>query len=150
MQAVSKIPTVTLQPWVISFFTFHNKKRPYIILKWAETNNGYLAPKTKAKKKPIWITNNLSRQLVHKWRAQEQAILVGTNTVKEDNPSLTVRDWTGNNPIRVVLNKYKKLSKDFSVFNNQAETLILTENTAIAICAALHKHNINSIILFCL
>jgi len=129
------------------FFTFHNKKRPYIILKWAETNNGYLAPKTKAKKKPIWITNNLSRQLVHKWRAQEQAILVGTNTVKEDNPSLTVRDWTGNNPIRVVLNKYKKLSKDFSVFNNQAETLILTENTAIAICAVLHKHNINSIII---
>ena len=78
------------------FFTFHNKKRPYIILKWAETADGFIAPKTKNEKKPVWITNTYSRQVVHKWRAEEQAILVGTNTVLEDNPSLTVRDWTGN------------------------------------------------------
>ncbi len=108
------------------FFTFHNKKRPYIILKWAETANGFMAPIHKDEKKPVWITNNYSRQLVHKWRAEEQAILVGTNTVIEDNPSLTVRDWTGNNPIRVVLDKNLKLGKDDKVFDNEAETIVLS------------------------
>ena len=92
------------------FFTFHNKKRPYIILKWAETNDGFIAPNSKDEQKPVWITNQLSRQLVHKWRAEEQAILVGTNTVIKDNPSLTVRDWTGENPIRVVLDRNSLLS----------------------------------------
>ena len=79
------------------FFTFHNKKRPYIILKWAESLDGFIAPLTKVKKEPVWITNDYSRQLVHKWRSEEQAILVGTNTIIDDNPSLTTRDWTGNN-----------------------------------------------------
>ena len=99
------------------FFTFHNKKRPYIILKWAETKDGFIAPQTKDEQKPVWITNIYSRQLVHKWRAEEQAILVGTNTVIEDNPSLTVRDWYGNNPIRIVLDRNSKLDTSFSVFN---------------------------------
>ena len=58
------------------FFTFHNKKRPYIILKWAETIDGFIAPETKPNKKPVWITNEFSRQIVHKWRAEEQAIVV--------------------------------------------------------------------------
>jgi len=58
------------------FFTFHNKKRPYIILKWAETADGFIAPLHKRVKQPVWITNQYSRQLVHKWRAEEQAILV--------------------------------------------------------------------------
>ncbi|WP_179007755.1 bifunctional diaminohydroxyphosphoribosylaminopyrimidine deaminase/5-amino-6-(5-phosphoribosylamino)uracil reductase RibD [Winogradskyella forsetii] len=108
------------------FFTYHNKKRPYIILKWAETADGFMAPIHKDEKKPVWITNNYSRQLVHKWRAEEQAILVGTNTVIEDNPSLTVRDWTGHNPIRVVLDKNLKLGKDYKVFDNEAETIVLS------------------------
>ena len=69
------------------FFTFHNKHRPYIILKWAETKDGFIAPKSKVEQKPVWITNEISRQLVHKWRAEEHAILVGTNTVLADNPS---------------------------------------------------------------
>lgn len=129
------------------FFTFHNKKRPYIILKWAETADGYIAPKHKNEKKPVWIANTISRQLVHKWRSEEQAILVGTNTVTHDNPSLTVRDWCGNNPIRVVLDKNDKLTKDHDVFNKDAETLVLRENTAQTICDALYNHNINSIII---
>ncbi|WP_299365837.1 bifunctional diaminohydroxyphosphoribosylaminopyrimidine deaminase/5-amino-6-(5-phosphoribosylamino)uracil reductase RibD [Winogradskyella sp.] len=136
------------------FFTFHNKKRPYIILKWAESADGFIAPKTKSEKKPVWITNIYSRQLVHKWRAEEQAILVGTNTVVEDNPSLTVRDWKGQNPTRVVLDSSSKLKKDFVVFNNQSETIRITNsdidfNRPIAsqICKLLYERSINSIII---
>jgi diaminohydroxyphosphoribosylaminopyrimidine deaminase/5-amino-6-(5-phosphoribosylamino)uracil reductase len=75
------------------FFTFHQKKRPYIILKWAATADGFIAPEMPKpvqhdKLKPVWITNQYSRQLVHKWRSEEQAILVGTNTVLDDNPKL--------------------------------------------------------------
>ena len=153
------------------FFSFHNKKRPYIILKWAETNDGFIAPIIKDEKKPVWITNQYSRQLVHKWRAEEQAILIGTNTVVEDNPSLTVRDWKGNNPTRVVLDKRLKLNSDYNVFNDNAETVVIsseikdrklkTENQlniefidwnlkqkiAQQICDVLYNRNINSIII---
>ena len=69
------------------FFTFHKNKRPYVILKWAESQDGFLSPIYKDEKKPFWITNQYSRQLVHKWRTEEQAILVGTNTVLDDNPN---------------------------------------------------------------
>lgn len=136
------------------FFTFHNKKRPYIILKWAETADGFMAPIKKDEKKPVWITNKYSRQLVHKWRAEEQAILVGTNTVIEDNPSLTVRDWSGENPIRVVLDRTSKLNSDYSIFNDEAKTIRVTDKDidfekpiAIQIADVLFKQNINSIII---
>lgn len=136
------------------FFTFHNKKRPYIILKWAETADGFIAPETKNEQKPVWITNEYSRQLVHKWRAEEQAILVGTNTVLQDNPSLTARDWTGQNPIRIVIDKENKLSEAYTVFNNEAKTITLSnkdidfsKNTAQQICDRLFKNNINSVII---
>ena len=144
------------------FFTFHHKHRPYIILKWAETSDGFMAPITKNEKKPVWITNSLSRQLVHKWRSEEQAILVGTSTVSEDNPSLTVRDWAGNSPIRIVLDQHLRLSKTHHIFNDQAKTLIIsgvdtddtiyidwTKKNAIAqqICDALYNRHINSVII---
>jgi len=136
------------------FFTFHNKKRPYIILKWAETADGFIAPIQKDEKKPVWITNTYSRQLVHKWRAEEQAILVGTNTVTEDNPSLTVRDWSGKNPIRVVLDKDLKLSSDYNIFNEDAKTIRITNKTidfdkpiATQIAKLLHQQSINSVII---
>ncbi len=136
------------------FFTFHNKKRPYIILKWAETTDGFIAPKFKNEQKPVWITNPYSRQLVHKWRAEEQAILVGTNTVLEDNPSLTIRDWEGKNPIRVIIDKDLKLNADFKVFNSEAETIRISQkdidfNQPVAnqIATILYKKNINSIII---
>lgn len=130
------------------FFAFHNKKRPYIILKWAETLDGFVAPKTKDKLKPIWITNEISRQLVHKWRAEEQAILVGSNTVLQDNPTLTVRDWTGENPIRIILDGKNSLSKDLNVFNNEAETIVINSKMETKeICDVLHKNNINSVII---
>lgn len=109
------------------FFTFHNKKRPYIILKWAQSADGFLSPSEKDEKKPVWITNSYSRQLVHKWRTEEHAILVGYNTVIEDNPSLTARDWKGLNPIRVVLDKFNSLEKSFDIFNNDANTIIVSD-----------------------
>ena len=136
------------------FFTYHNKKRPYTILKWAESKDGFIAPISKDEQKPVWITNTYSRQLVHKWRSEEQAILVGTNTVLEDNPSLTVRDWTGENPIRVVLDKESKLNSNFNVFNDAAEAFRITNREidfnkpiAIQIADILYKKNINSIII---
>ena len=136
------------------FFTYHNKKRPYIILKWAETEDGFIAPETKDKQQPVWITNTYSRQLVHKWRAEEQAILVGTNTVIEDNPSLTVRDYSGENPIRIVIDKSNKLDESYKIFDASAQTIRLTKNEldfnqplAPQICEILHQHNINSVII---
>ncbi len=136
------------------FFTCHNKKRPYIILKWAETTDGFIAPETKNELKPVWITNESSRQLVHKWRTEEQSVLVGTNTILQDNPSLTVRDWTGKNPVRIVLDKDKKLSENFTVFNVEAETISISKkdidfssNIAKQICDLLYAKEINSIII---
>ncbi|MHA7844158.1 MAG: bifunctional diaminohydroxyphosphoribosylaminopyrimidine deaminase/5-amino-6-(5-phosphoribosylamino)uracil reductase RibD [Winogradskyella sp.] len=136
------------------FFTFLNKKRPYIILKWAETQDGFIAPLSKDEQKPVWITNIYSRQLVHKWRAEEQAILVGTNTVIADNPSLTVRDYEGENPIRIVLDNTNKLNKNYNVFDASAKTIQFTNNeldfdkpTASQICSALYQHNLNSVII---
>ena len=136
------------------FFTFHNKKRPFIILKWAETTDGFIAPETKQEQKPVWITNSYCRQLVHKWRAEEQAILVGANTVLEDNPSLTVRSWTGKNPTRVVLDITSSLTDSYNVFNSEVETLRITEsdinfntNLAAQICNYLYSKDIQSIII---
>ncbi|MBV1922613.1 MAG: bifunctional diaminohydroxyphosphoribosylaminopyrimidine deaminase/5-amino-6-(5-phosphoribosylamino)uracil reductase RibD [Flavobacteriaceae bacterium] len=149
------------------FFTFQNKKRPYIILKWAETKDSFIAPSEKHRKdkKPVWITNKKSRQLVHKWRAQEHAILVGTNTVLQDNPSLTTRDWEGNTPVRIVLDKSLKITEDHSVYNKEVKTIIITEKEksnnenlffemidfsqpiAKQICTVLHKHRVISVII---
>ena len=109
------------------FFTVQNKIRPYIILKWAETKNGFIAPQKRDTIAPVWITNQYSQQLVHKWRSEEHAILVGTNTVIEDNPKLTVRSWSGNNPIRIVLDKNLRISKKASVFDESAKTIVFTE-----------------------
>jgi diaminohydroxyphosphoribosylaminopyrimidine deaminase / 5-amino-6-(5-phosphoribosylamino)uracil reductase len=109
------------------FFTFHTKKRPYIILKWAESADGFIAPISKEKQEPVWLSNAFSRQLVHKWRSEEQAILVGTQTVLDDNPKLDVRDWKGNNPIRIVLDKSGKISTDYYVADGKTKTIFITE-----------------------
>jgi diaminohydroxyphosphoribosylaminopyrimidine deaminase / 5-amino-6-(5-phosphoribosylamino)uracil reductase len=109
------------------FFTFHNKKRPYIILKWAESGDGFIAPISKEKQEPVWLSNTFSRQLVHKWRSEEQAILVGTQTVLEDNPKLDARDWSGNNPIRIVLDKSGKINSNYNVADGKIKTIFITE-----------------------
>ncbi len=136
------------------FFTFHNKKRPYIILKWAETADGFIAPQNKTENKPVWITNSYSRQLVHKWRSEEQSILVGTQTVIDDNPKLDVRDWTGNNPVRIVLDKNNRISKESLIFDSSSKTILITdsqinhlENIASQLANYLYDSNLQSVII---
>jgi len=129
------------------FFTYHKRKRPYIILKWAQTSDGYIAPKHRNKKAPVWITNSHSRQLVHKWRSEEQAILVGAQTVLADNPSLTTRDWHGKSPLRIVLTNGIALPKDACIFNDQAETLVITSQDPKEISDILYKKEVQSIII---
>lgn len=108
------------------FFTFHEKKRPYIILKWAKSQDNFIAPlKQKGK---FWMTSNESKKIVHKWRSEENAILVGKNTVLKDDPLLTVRLYNGKNPIRIIINKKSDLSEKFNIFNKQAETIIYNES----------------------
>ncbi|WP_340198434.1 bifunctional diaminohydroxyphosphoribosylaminopyrimidine deaminase/5-amino-6-(5-phosphoribosylamino)uracil reductase RibD [Ascidiimonas sp. W6] len=113
------------------FFTFHTEKRPYLILKWAESADGFLSPATTKTTKqiaqPIWISNKFSRQLVHKWRSEEQAILVGTNTASIDNPSLTTRNWYGKSPVRVLLDRNLRLSTHLKLLDNTVPTLVFTE-----------------------
>ena len=144
------------------FFTFHEKKRPYVILKWAESKDGFIAPKNQ--NKPFWMTSSESKKLVHKWRAEEEAILVGRITAKKDNPSLTVREVAGSNPIRIIIDKNLKLSSDLNLFNSEAKTIIFntikSEETGTNqfvkidfnylienILEELHKQNIQSVII---
>jgi diaminohydroxyphosphoribosylaminopyrimidine deaminase/5-amino-6-(5-phosphoribosylamino)uracil reductase len=111
------------------FFTFHQKQRPYIILKWAQSANGKIGSKDSER---ILISNDYSNRLVHKWRSEEAAILVGTNTVLKDDPSLTTRLWKGNNPIRIVIDKELKIAPSSKTFDEEAETLVfnLSKNSA--------------------
>lgn len=106
------------------FFTFYEKKRPYIILKWAQTQDGFIARPNGDSK---WISNKLARTLVHKWRSEVQAIMVGTNTLLTDDPALTTRLWEGKNPLRVCLDRKLKAPGSFKIFNDQAPTLIVNE-----------------------
>ncbi len=103
------------------FFSFHEKKRPFIILKWAQTADGFIAPESKNK---IQITGELSQQQVHKWRSEEQSILVGKNTVLSDNPQLNVRLWRGKNPIRLIIDSKLSIPKNLKIFNNETPTII--------------------------
>jgi len=148
------------------FFTFHQKKRPYIILKWAQTIDGFIAPKIQEKREPVWITNQYSKQLVHKWRSEEQSILVGTNTAIADNPKLNTRLWKGENPVRVVIDKDLKIPQESALFDGTIKTIVLTENEKKSdnnnlafekldfqqalpnqICEVLYRHNLQSVII---
>ncbi|MGB5370521.1 MAG: bifunctional diaminohydroxyphosphoribosylaminopyrimidine deaminase/5-amino-6-(5-phosphoribosylamino)uracil reductase RibD, partial [Flavobacteriaceae bacterium] len=152
------------------FLTFHGKRRPLIILKWAQTIDGFIAPapgKRAKDPKPFWITNTVSRQRVHQWRSEEQAILVGTNTVLEDNPKLDVRHWKGKNPIRIVIDKELRIKGRYHVLDGSIPTLVITqqgnaaayqkgidyialdwsENIAAALCVALYERQISSVLV---
>lgn len=102
------------------FFSYHEKKRPYIILKWAESNDGFLDKNFE----PTAISNSLVNQYVHQLRADEHAILVGTQTTLNDNPSLTVRHISGENPIRILIDFDLKVPLDFKIFNSESRTLV--------------------------
>ena len=102
------------------FFTQITKKRPYIILKWAQTRDGYLA---RADYNSKWISNSYSRQLVHRWRSEEDGIMVGTKTAYYDNPKLNVRDWTGRDPVRIVIDQQLILDDNLSLFDHSQPTI---------------------------
>lgn len=106
------------------FFTFHTRKRPYIILKWAQTQDGYFAPADRSR---LQVSNERSMQLVHKWRTEEAAIMVGFNTALNDNPQLTARLWEGRQPLRIVLDKKLQLPVTHHVFDTAAATWIINE-----------------------
>lgn len=116
------------------FITFHEKQRPYIILKWAESQDGFLSPfeyEKSANHDPVWLTNAYSKQLVHQWRAEEQAILVGTHTALMDNPSLTARLWKGSHPLRLLIDRQLRVPQTASIFSADAETLVFTEKKSL-------------------
>ncbi|WP_405265849.1 bifunctional diaminohydroxyphosphoribosylaminopyrimidine deaminase/5-amino-6-(5-phosphoribosylamino)uracil reductase RibD [Cellulophaga sp. Ld12] len=152
------------------FLTFQEKKRPYLILKWAETRDGFIAPETHLRteeKQAFWITSPYSRQLVHQWRTEEQAILVGTNTVLADNPKLNVRSWTGRNPTRIIIDRNLKIDASHHVLDKSVKTIVFTaisdeskynpdveyllidfsKEIAAQICEALYLQNIQSILI---
>lgn len=102
------------------FFTFHEKKRPFIILKWAQSADGLIDKDFK----PTQISNSLSKQFVHQMRSEEHAILVGKNTTLHDNPSLTVRKIEGRNPVRILIDFNLEVPENFNIYNNEAKTII--------------------------
>lgn len=119
------------------FFTFHTKHRPYIILKWAQTADGFMAPlnppggrtygdsdEGKVIHERLLISNEYSNRLVHKWRSEEAAILIGTNTALVDNPALTTRLWAGPSPVRLVLDMDLRLPSSLQLFNREVRTII--------------------------
>lgn len=105
------------------FFTFHEKKRPYLILKWAESQDGFIDKDYK----PTKVSNELASQFVHKIRSEEHAILVGTQTALIDNPSLTTRLIEGRNPVRILIDFELKVPRDFKIYNNEAPTLVFNQ-----------------------
>jgi diaminohydroxyphosphoribosylaminopyrimidine deaminase/5-amino-6-(5-phosphoribosylamino)uracil reductase len=105
------------------FFTFHEKKRPFIILKWAESNDGFIDKDFK----PTQISNELASQFVHQIRSEEHAILVGTQTALNDNPSLTTRLIEGRNPVRILIDFDLKVPQEFKIYNNEAPTLVFNQ-----------------------
>jgi diaminohydroxyphosphoribosylaminopyrimidine deaminase/5-amino-6-(5-phosphoribosylamino)uracil reductase len=110
------------------FFTFHEKKRPYITLKWAQSDDGFIDIKREKNTKiePHWIIGKSERILVHKWRASEQTILAGGETVRTDNPQLNVRDWKGNNPVRLILTGSGSLPADLAMNTLIGSTVIFS------------------------
>jgi diaminohydroxyphosphoribosylaminopyrimidine deaminase/5-amino-6-(5-phosphoribosylamino)uracil reductase len=146
------------------FFTFHEKRRPYVILKWAQTSDGYLDKNREIGEKGVnWISSPESKVLVHKWRSEEQSILVGRNTILNDNPSLTVREISGKNPTRIVIDSQLQLSKDVNIFSKDAPTLVfnrlkndkidgvewikISETSTKQILDELFKRNIQSVLV---
>ncbi len=152
------------------FLTFHEQQRPYIILKWARSADGFMAPPAGnrgVEAAPYWITGARSRQLVHKWRTEEQAILVGSGTAREDNPRLTSRSWWGPNPLRLVTDKALALPKDLHLLDGNTPTWVFyhaglqpeplpgvrhlqvspEEAWPEAICKGLHAEGITSLLV---
>jgi diaminohydroxyphosphoribosylaminopyrimidine deaminase/5-amino-6-(5-phosphoribosylamino)uracil reductase len=120
------------------FFTFHENRRPYIILKWAQSADGYLDIKRDDfhKTEPTWISGKPERVLVHKWRAAEQAILVGAGTIRADNPRLNVREWKGADPIKLILSSSGSFSSKLTDNDPESKIIVFTHNPEARISGA--------------
>ncbi len=128
------------------FFTSVNLKRPYVILKWAQSIDGYIDKDCK----PVRISNHQTEILNHKWRSEEDAILVGYNTALRDNPSLTNRLWAGKNPLRVVLDRDGLLPKNLKIFDDSARTVVLDfhgDDMPQNVLTALNEMKVQSLII---
>lgn len=139
------------------FFCLQEKHRPYIILKWAQTADGYIdrrrgdeAMRRRGDEvgKPLVISTPLTKQLVHQQRAENMAIMVGTRTVLLDNPRLLTTHWAGRNPIRITLDRHGVLPKESRIFSDEAPTIVYRENTDWHyICTDLAERNIHSVLV---
>ncbi len=129
------------------FITYHTLMRPYIILKWAESSDGFIDTSRSADEPPVWLTGQIAKTLVHRWRHEEDAIMVGANTVIRDNPSLTVRLWQGDNPTRVTIDCKGSLDCSAEIFNNEAPTILYNHDNLPLILSDLHSKGIQSIII---
>ena len=129
------------------FMCLQEKKRPYVILKWAQTADGYLDKKREAGK-PLVISTPLMKQLVHQQRAENMAIMVGTRTVLMDNPRLLTTHWSGRHPIRITMDRHGILPQESNIFSNDSETIVYRENTDWeAMLADLSRRNIHSVLV---
>ena len=116
----------------IRFMTYHRKRRPYITLKWAQTADGFIdvVRDRDIAGRPTWITGWYEQTLTHKWRAEEQAVMVGANTALADNPMLSVRRWNGHQPLRLVLDRHLRLPGSLHLFDGSRPTWVFTEQQA--------------------
>ncbi|MFA9211732.1 MAG: bifunctional diaminohydroxyphosphoribosylaminopyrimidine deaminase/5-amino-6-(5-phosphoribosylamino)uracil reductase RibD [Moraxellaceae bacterium] len=136
------------------FFSFHQKKRPYIILKWAQTLDGFIdAPRLNDAQEIRWISNPRTQLLTHQWRSEEQAILVGWKTIQNDNPSLTTRAFYGQDPIRIIIDKELNAPTNAVVFNDGKRTIVFnslkTETTNAVSYIQLRDFNLENIFAAC-
>jgi len=148
------------------FFIFQEQKRPYVLLKWAQTKDGFMdRVRTTVTEPPLQISNNITRQLTHKMRSENQSILVGANTVLLDNPSLTVRNWSGKSPVRIGIDRQRRIPDDFNLLDGSISTIIFTEkdevnklhvefvkidfgtNSVKNILSEIYKRNIHSVLV---
>lgn len=148
------------------FFIFQEQKRPYILLKWAQTQDGFIDRKRiDVTEPPLIISNEITKQLTHKMRSENQAIMVSTNTVLLDNPSLTVRNWSGKSPIRVAIDRLGRIPDHYQLLDGSLPTIVFTEiekpnrlhiefikidfdeNCLSTIIKALYERNINSVMV---
>ena len=148
------------------FFIFQEQKRPYVLLKWAQTQDGFMdRVRTTVTEPPLQISNSITRQLTHKMRSENQSILVGANTVLLDNPSLTVRNWSGKSPVRIGIDRQRRIPDDFNLLDGSISTIIFTEkdevnklhvefvkidfgtNSVKNILSEIYKRNIHSVLV---
>ena len=148
------------------FFIYQEQNRPYILLKWAQTSDGFIDQvRTNVNQKPLLISNNITGLFTHKMRSENQSILVSTNTVLLDNPSLTVRNWSGKNPVRLALDRQGKIPATYNLKNGVVQTYIFTtkseenrhhleyinidfdENSLRTILTKIYEKNIHSVLV---